>query len=146
MAKTCDQSRGSAEDVRGEQVEGGEEFQRARQADGDGGDGCGLGDGEPGPHIEEGGGVAVGAAEVDVFAAGIGKHGAEFGVGHGAEEREQAADDPGEIDKRGGAGVAHHLGGDKEDAAADDGADDDGGGLRMRRGHEGDRRELELGW
>ena len=92
-----------------EQVEGGEEAERARQADGDGGDGGGLGDGEPGPHIEEGGGVAVGAAEVDVFAAGVGEHGAEFGVGHGAEEREQAADDPGEIDERGGAGVAHHL-------------------------------------
>ena len=129
MAKTWDQSRGRPPTVRGEQVEGREEFQRARQADGDGGDGGGLGDGEPCPHVEEGGRVTVGAAQIDVLAAGVGKHRAEFGVGHGAEEREQAADDPGEIDKGRGAGVAHHLAGDKEDAAADDGADDDGRGL-----------------
>ena len=129
MAKTCDQSRGRPPTCVGEQVEGGEELQGAGQADGDGGDGGGLGDGEPRPHVEEGGRVAVGAAQVDVFAAGVGKHGAEFGVGHGAEEREQAADDPGEIDERGGAGVAHHLAGHEKDAAADDGADDDGGGL-----------------
>ncbi len=117
-------------DVRRKEVECGEELQGARESDGDGGDGGGLGDGEPGPHIKEGGCVTVGSAEVDIFAAGVGEHGAEFGVGHGAEEREQAADDPGEIDEGGGAGVAHHFGGNEKDAAADDGADDDGGGLR----------------
>ncbi len=131
MAKICDQSSGMGprDGLIAEPVEGGEEAERAGEADGDGGDGGGLGDGKPGPHVEEGGGVAVGAAQVDVFAAGVGQHGAEFGVGHGAEEREQAADDPGEIDERGGADVLHHLARHKEDAAADDGADDDGRGL-----------------
>ena len=114
----------------GEEVKGGEDAEGAGESAGDGGDGGGLGDGEPCPHVEEGGGVAIGSAEVDVLAAGVGQHGAEFGVGHGSEEREQAAGDPGKIDERGGAGVAHHLRGNKEDAAADDGSDDDGGGLR----------------
>ena len=128
----------------GEEVKRGEDAEGARESAGDGGDGGGLGDGEPCPHIEEGGRVAVGAAEIDVFAAGVREHGAEFGVGHGAEEREQAADDPGEVDERGGAGVAHHLAGDEEDAAADDGADDDGGGLRCAE----DTREISgsLSW
>ena len=129
MAKTCDQSSGSPGTVRREPVERGEDAQRAGQAAGDGGDGGGLGHREPGPHIEEGGGVAVDAAQVDVLAAGVGQHGAQFGVGHGAEEREQAADDPRQVDQRGRADVVHHLAGNEEDAAADDGADHDGGGL-----------------
>src|SRR6185437_5666676 len=89
----------------------------------------GLGDGEPGPHIEEGGEVAVGPAEVDVFAAGVGHDGAEFGVGHGAEEGEDSSDDPGEIDHAGRAGGAHHFMRNEEDAAADDGSDDDSSGV-----------------
>ncbi len=86
-------------DRRGEPVKCGEDAEGARESAGDGGDGCGLGDGKPCPHVKEGGGVAVGAAQVDIFAAGIGQHGAELGVGHGAKEREQAADDPREIDE-----------------------------------------------
>jgi hypothetical protein len=130
MANICDQSSGMGPGmVDAEPVESGEEAQRARQADGDGGDGGRLGHGKPGPHVEEGGGVAVRAAQVDVFAAGVGQHGAQFGVGHGAEEREQSADDPGEIDQGRGADVLHHLARHKEDAAADDGADDNGRGL-----------------
>src|ERR1700743_2869382 len=54
----------------------------------------------------------------------------ELGVGHGAEEREQSAGDPREIDQRGVTYGTHHLLRDKEDAAADDGANNDGSGLR----------------
>ncbi len=120
---------GEATDRRGKPMKCGEDAEGAREAAGDGSNGGGLGDSEPRPHIEEGGGVAVRAAEVDIFAARIRQHGAELGVGHGAEEREQAADDPSEIHQGGGAGVAHHFAGHKKDAAADDGADDDGRGL-----------------
>ncbi len=110
-------------------MEGREELQCAGQADGDGRGRGRLGHGKPGPHIEKGGRVAVSAAQKDVPAAGVGQHGAQLGIGHGAEEREQAAGEPGEINERRGAGVAHHLAGNQKDAAADDGADDDGRGL-----------------
>ena len=110
-------------------MEEGKDAQRPRQAQGHGGNRGRLGHGKPGPHIEKSGRVAVSAAQEDVAATGIGQHGAQLGIGHGAEQREQASGDPGEIDERRGAGVAHHLAGNKENAAADDGADDDGGGL-----------------
>ena len=131
MAKTCDQSnwQGPPNGTWLQQVESGEKRQGARQADGDGGDRGGLGDRKPRPHIKKGGRIAIGAAQVDIFAAGVGQHGAELGIGHGAEEREQPADDPCKINERGGAGVAHHFAGHKKNAAADDGADDDGRGL-----------------
>ena len=106
-----------------------EDSEGAREAAGDCGDRGWLGHREPCPHVKEGGGVAIGAAQVDVLAAGVGEHGAEFGVGHGAEEREKTADDPREVNEHGRACVLHHFAGDEEDAAADDGADDDGGGL-----------------
>ena len=124
-----EQGNRAADGLRSEPVEGRKELQRAGQADGDGGDGGGLGHGEPGPHVEEGGRVAVGAAQVDILAAGIGQHGAQLGIGHGAEKREQPAHDPGQVDQRGGADILHHLAGDKKDAAADDGAHHDGRGL-----------------
>ncbi len=108
-----------------EAMECGKELEGAGQADGDGGDRGRLGHGEPGPHIKESGSVAVRAAQVDIFAAGIGQHGAQFCIGHGAEQREQAADNPGQVDKRRRTDVLHHLPGNQEDAAADDGADDD---------------------
>ena len=130
MAKICDQSSGRpvATGVR-EPVKGREDAERAGKAAGDRGDRGRLGDRKPRPHVEEGGGVAVGAAQVDVLAAGIGQHRAEFRIGHGAEEREQAADNPREIDERGRAGVFHHFAGHEEDAAADDGPHHDGRGL-----------------
>ena len=107
-------------------MKGGEDAEGSREPAGDGGDRGRLGDGEPGPHVEEGGSVAVGTAQVDVFAAGVGQHGAQLRVCHGAEEREQAADDPREINERGRADVLHHFARNQKDAAADDGADDDG--------------------
>jgi len=82
-----------------EPVKCGKEAKRAREADGDSRDGCGFGHGKPRPHVKECRGIAVGSAQVDIFAASVGQHGAEFGVGHGAEEREKAADDPGEVDE-----------------------------------------------
>ena len=119
-----------AGNVIGEEVKCRKDPESACESAGDGCDGCGLCDGKPCPHVEKGGRVAIGSAEIDVLAAGVGEHSSEFGVSHGAEEREQAARDPGEIDHSGRAGVAHHFRWDEKDTAADDGADDDGGGLR----------------
>ena len=110
-----------------------EERQRAKGAENAdepgrrGRDRCRLGDGEPCPGVEKRGQRPVGVADVDVFAAGLRLHGAKLGVGHGAKHREQAADDPDEIDEACRADRLHHLGGNEKDAAADDGADDDRG-------------------
>ena len=130
---------GDGEDLRPQQVsegglreeaEDGEGAEHAHEAGGDGGDGGGLGDGDPGPGVEEGGEVAVGVAEEGVFATDAGLHGGDFGVAHGAEEREQAADDPDGVDHARTADGGHHLARDEEDSGADDDADDDGRGVR----------------
>jgi hypothetical protein len=118
-----------AGDVVTEKVKCRKHAEGTREAAGDGGDGGRLGNGEPGPHVEKGGRVAVGSAQVDILAAGVRHHGAEFGIGHGAEEREQATDDPGEIDKRRRADILHHLARNEKNAAADNGADYNGGRL-----------------
>ena len=113
----------------GEKGEGGEGGEDAHETGGDRGDGGGFGEGDPRPHIEEGGEVAVGFAEESVLAAVAGAHGGDLGVGHGAEEGEEAADDPDGIDGSGAAGGGHHLTRDEKDTGADDDADDDGGGV-----------------
>ena len=111
----------------------GKEAERTGQPDGDGRDGRRLGHGEPRPHVEKGGRIAVGSAQVDIFAARIGQHGAQFGVGHRAEQRQQAAHDPCQVDESRRADILHHLARHEEDAAADDGAHHDGSGLRAPR-------------
>ena len=68
-------------------------------------------------------------ANVNVLAARLRPHGAKFGIGQRAEEREQSADQPGQIYQFRGADRLHHLGRDQEYAAADDGADYDRGGV-----------------
>ncbi len=105
------------------------------------GDGGGLSDGDPGPGVEEGGEVAVGFADEGVLAADARAKRGDFGVAHGAEEREQAADDPDDVDDADAAGGGHHLARDEEDAGADDDADDDGD--RVARGE--DAREIVRG-
>ena len=72
---------------------------------------------------------AVGVVEESVLAADAGFHGGDFGVGHGAEEGEEAAGDPDGVDDTGGADGGHDLARDEEDAGADDDADDDGEGV-----------------
>ena len=136
---------GDAQGGRIEPVERGEDGHDPGEADGGAGDGGGLGDGKPRPHVEEGGQIAIGAADVDVFAASVGKQGAELGVGHGAEEGKQAAGDPREVDERRCAGGADHLIGNEKDAAADDGADDDGGGVGDTEDARQARRGVGLG-
>ena len=105
------QGKRTADGLIAEPLEGRKKLQGASQADGDGGGRSRLGHGKPGPHIEKSGRVAVSAAQEDVAATGIGQHGAQLGIGHGAEQREQASGDPGKIDERRGAGVAHHFAG-----------------------------------
>ena len=95
------------------------------EGDGQGRDRARVDDQEEGPAEEERDERAVGLAEVDVDAAGLGHGRAELGEGHGAEEAEQAADDPDrEHQERGGHGRGD-LGRGQEDARADDAADDD---------------------
>ncbi len=128
MAKIWLQSRGPKAG-RCEKVKEREGSEDACQACCDGRDRSGLGDGDPRPHVEEAGEVAVGFAKEGVLAAVLGTEGCDLGVGHSAEEREQASDDPDRVDHARGADGGHHLARDQEDSAADDDADDDGGGV-----------------
>src|SRR5581483_4572743 len=109
----------------GEEAERREVAEYAHKAGGERGNGRRLGDGDPGPGVEEGGEVAVGFADEGVLATDAGAKRGDFGVAHGAEEREQAADDPDDVDDADAAGGGHHLARDEEDAGADDDADDD---------------------
>ena len=102
--------------------EPGESAQHPYQAGGYGGNGCWLGDQEPGPGVQKSHQPAVGVADVNIFAARLRLHRAQFGVSHGAEKREKATHDPRQINQLGRSYRLHHLGGNQEDAAADDGA------------------------
>ena len=114
----------------GKEAEDGKGAEDSDKAEGDGCQRGGLGDEDPGPHVEEGGGVSVGVAEEGILTAVVGAGGGDLGVGHGAKEGEQAAGDPDGVDHDGGAGSSHHLPRDEKDAGADDDADDDGGSVR----------------
>ena len=107
----------------------GKELERARQAQSDGRDRSRLGHRKPGPHVEETRRVPVGAAQVDIFAARIRHHGAQFRVSHGSKKREQSTHDPRQVDQQRGASVAHHLAGNEKNAAADNGPDHDRNGF-----------------
>ena len=95
------------------------ELECARQPHGNSRDRARLGHREPCPHIKEARRVAVSAAQVDVFAARIRHHGAQFRIRHGSEERQQSARDPRQVHQRRGAGIAHHLAWDQKNPAAD---------------------------
>ena len=121
-----------------EKAERGEAAEHAHEAGGDGGDGRGLGDGDPRPGVEEGGKVAIGLADEGVLAADPRAKGGDLGVAHGAEEREQTADDPDCVDGATRPVAAIISRGHEKNSGADDDADDDGD--RVARGE--DAREI----
>ena len=103
-------------EVVGEEAEDGKGGEDAGEAGGDGREGGGLGYGDPGPHVEEAGEVTVGFAEKGVLTAVVRAGGGDLGVGHGASEREEAADDPDGVDDARGSDGGHHLAGNEEDS------------------------------
>ena len=64
------------------------------RGDGERRDGAAIGDAKEHPAVEEGDEVAVGFAQVNILAARVGKHGAEFGEGDAGAKRDRAAQDP----------------------------------------------------
>ena len=103
--------------------------QDAHEAGGDGRNRGRLGDQEPGPGIEKSRQRTVGIAHVHILAARLRFHGAQFGVGERAEERQHSADQPRQIDQLGRADRLHHFGRNQKDSAADDGAHDHRGSV-----------------
>ena len=69
-----------------------------------------------------------GAAEISVFAAGLGDGGAKFRERQRAKNRKNRSDDPRGENDGDGAAFASHFGGLQKNTGADHGADDDGGG------------------
>src|SRR5712691_10995572 len=65
-----------------------------RGSDGERGDGAAVSDGKQHPSVEKGDEIPVGLAQVNVLAAGLGKHGSEFGERGATKKRNYAADDP----------------------------------------------------
>ena len=103
--------------------------QHTNQADRAAGDGSGFGHGEPRPHVQERRKLAVGIAEINIFAARKRPHRRKFGIGHGAKQRKNAGSNPRQVDKVGRAGGPHHFARNQKNAAADDRARDDRRGL-----------------
>ncbi len=95
-----------------------------------GGDGGGLGDGDPGPHVEKANEVAVGfAQEGRIRRHTWGGGSGDLGAGTGAEKRAGRPRSRRHRPCRRAHG-SHRLAGNEEDSAADDGADHDGGSVR----------------
>ena len=84
-----------------EEVEDGERTQDAYKPSDDGRKGGRLGDRYPGPHIEEAGKVAVGFAKKRIVATVEGPAGGNLRIGHGAEQRQETANDPDGVDHAG---------------------------------------------
>src|SRR5690242_7609185 len=96
--------------------------QHTHDSTGDRSNGGGLGNQEPRPGIEKSSKRAVAVADIDVLSARPRTHRAQFSISKRAEEREQAANNPGKIDKPGRTHRLHHLFRHKKNAAADDGS------------------------
>ena len=115
-----------ADDLLGQRRQGDEMGQvLGGEGHGQRGDGPRIDDQEERPAEEEREERAVGFAQVDVDAAGLGHGRAQLGEGDGAEEAEHPADDPDGQDEQRGLDAGGDAGGDEEDAGADDAADDD---------------------
>ena len=66
----------------------------------EGGDRAAIGHAEEHPSIEKGDQVTVGFAQVDVLAAGVGKHRTQFGEGEAGAERDQRSENPYQQEQR----------------------------------------------
>ena len=117
------------DNVRGEERKDRERAENANQSGRDRGYRCRLGDDEPRPGIEKASQGSVSVADINIFAAGLRLHGAQFGVGERAKKRQQPAHQPRQIHQLGGTYRLHHLGGNEKNSAADDCAHDHRGGV-----------------
>ena len=89
----------------------------------------GLSDGKPGPRIKESQPWPVGVANVNILAAGLRLHRAQFGVGHRSRHRQHATHKPRQVNQLRRPDRLHHLGRNQEDATANDRAHHDSAGL-----------------
>ena len=80
------------------------------------------------PAVDESKQWAIGGVKVHIFAAGFGQRGRKFGVGEGAEQRQDSAENPNREHHGRRPNRFDHVGRDQENAASDDGSDDDGDG------------------
>ncbi len=112
------------EDLRQERQRS-ERAENTYEAGDDGGNRSWLRDEEVSPAVQESTERTVGVTDVHVLAARLRPHRAQFGITERAKPREQATNNPGEVDQRGGADRLHHLRGNQKDAAADHGSDHD---------------------
>ena len=98
---------------------------------GERGDGAAVGDCEQHPAVEKGDQIAVSLAQINVLAAGVGKHRAEFGEGDAAEERNHAADHPHQQKQHGLRQRAGNVFGGEKNRRADDAADQQQHGIEQ---------------
>src|SRR5712691_1236438 len=79
--------------------------------------------GEQHPSIEKSDEISVSLAQVNVLAAGLGKHGSKLSEGDTAEQRNYAADHPHQQEQHGLRQRSGNVFGGEEDRRADDAAD-----------------------
>ena len=88
-----------------------------------------LGDQKPGPGIQKSGQRPVGIANINILAARLRLHRAQFRIGERAEEREQPPHQPSQINQLSRPDRLHHFSRDQKDSAANDGANDNRAGM-----------------
>ncbi len=108
-----------------------EEGDVAGKDDGTGGDDAGVGAPEHGPAPEEPAGGREGLFQEDVYAAGAGKGGGEFGADQRAEQSKNTARHPDQEHARDIRHMAIDFRWLNEDGSADDDADHHGGGMEQ---------------
>ena len=81
-----------------------------------------LRDDEPSPCVKKSAKRPVRIANINIFAARLRLHRAEFRVSKRAEEREQSAHQPSQIHQLGRAHRLHHLSGNQKDSTPDNGS------------------------
>jgi hypothetical protein len=122
MATTCPQVTAKGVEITcvGEKRKDRKRSQNPHQPGGDRGDRRGLGDHKPSPGIEKSAQWTVRVADINVFAARLRLHRAQFGVSERAKKRKQPAHQPRQIYELSRAYRLHHLGGNQKNSAADD--------------------------
>src|ERR1022692_2459126 len=83
-------------------------------------------DQKPGPRIQKSRQRPVRVTNINVLAARLRLHSAQFGISQRTEKREQPSDHPSEIYKSSRPYRLHHLGWNQKNSAPDDGPDHNG--------------------
>ena len=113
----------------GEETQGRKVSQNAHETGGQSRDRSRLRDEKPGPGVKKSSQRAVTVADVNILAAGLRLHGAQFGVGQRSKERKQSAHQPRQVNQLCRPSGLHHLGRNQKNSTADDGADDNRAGM-----------------